>query len=447
MTSVGKNFALNLFGPCSVPASWVSRPAQHVLSEARLDPEASSRSSPQGVTPSPVFIDHQGSDEEPLNRHIAGRLARPLRPDTPLLCIRVAPDELNPQELIELVEFRFRDLEAVYHGQIADPVSGQVSDHSLKGPGDKDIILDVLGRLHKYETLRSLVLRHFFPEHKELSGKSLMDLLNAHREKRGIQQTLREKGMTLPWSGSSSGSTSSPARSPLEKARSFWEAFRSNNGRGLPGFSDACQALQRATSSGDNPTETGQPYNRILLDRLKPVHGQEEASRVIAMVLEETGFWDGKWLQPGQGGEQAPDTPQATNESSAEPGTPPESGESPDEGSAEVEEEGDPEPTADQADPAASTQLAPEEPADLASEEDELLFWILAITADADPPLNRSPDCWNRILQQAHKVNFMEGHSFHEKLRHKLKNPNDKDLKDILKSFLRALSKHDDLRC
>lgn len=424
MEQDSEEHTLCLFGDCKVPAFRVSRPAQSVLAPDQWPDRATpSPPSPQELAPPPVLIYHSDGSEESLNPHVAARLSTLLRPETPLWCNLVDPDSLNPPELIELVEFRFRLLDPIYH--------------PCPGHSDADAYKAAIQALADSGSLRELVLRYFFPQKKACSGQVLADLFLNRVSKRMALNYANQVASPPPWDNATPQSPPTPT--PQQKARQYWEAYRTQEHPTLPPFEEAVRTFRNHTPDAPHPGEEDQVFSRILLNRLDPIQGETDAFPVIATFLDEAGhLLDKKTGGPSsQGMASAQELPTAETE----PGSP-----AYDPNEAYPEEP--PLPNTDgpgYGPPRTGEALEPDRETE--SKEDPLLPRIREIIEAESGALARSDDCWAQLLEQARAVHTEKGTSFYEGLQNRLAKPHGGKPRDILIRFLDKLSERIDLPC
>lgn len=269
-----EQLTLHLFDRCTVPAFWVARPAGEVLThttkvEERATP---SPSAPQLLNPPPVLIQYSDTSEEPLNPHVAVRHVAPLRPETLIGCALVDPTLLNPPELIELVEFRFRHLDPIYN-----PKSRKHTSEECKA---------VLRDLAESDSLRSLILRYFFPQENQLSLRTMEAFLANAISYGTVKNYVEEIGAPpFPWD---STPQPLPAVFSLQPSHRYWEKYRKEKDPSLPSFEDAIRIFFKNRPDNPYTEEEGMVYGHILPRRLSTKQSKKDAFNVIASFLEET---------------------------------------------------------------------------------------------------------------------------------------------------------------
>lgn len=419
---------LRLFGDCTVPASWVIRTADPVLKETRKVEERAipGPPSPQILTPLPVLLRHSGGSEETLNPHVAARLANTLRLETQLRCILVDPAQLKPPELIELVEFRFKWLDPIYY-----PLPERKPEEDIKA---------AMRALAESGPLRESVLRYFLPHNKHISGGALEKLCLGRVSRQMIANYARDLGHSLPWNGDTSPNSPSPTK-PRHQARAFWEGYRRQKDAALPSFEEAMKVLLKHTPEDPNSGEANQVFSTILLNRLSPIHGEDDAFEVIAEFLEEAGHLlrdkpTGSSVEEASTLEESPAEETGTRPPNLEPNET-SSGDSNHPDFAKPEEES---PT---------PWEFPDSPTDMPCQEDPLLPKIRVITEFEEGELARSEECWVQLLEKAQSIYNEEGITYYNVLHEKLlyRAMEKEQLRLELIRFLDKLSQHIDLPC
>lgn len=367
---------LCLFGDCTVPTFLVSRPAQSVLRPDQGDDEKATPGppSPARLDPPPVLIYHDDGAEEPLNPHVAARLAGTFPPDALIECELVNPESLTPAAILELVDFRFRQLDSIYN--------------PCPGTSTADAVQAAIRALAESDKLRQLVLEHFLPREKELSGQVLAALFGHRVGKRTVQNYAQNLGYPLPWDNGTV-QPSSPTHT-RKKAWQFWEAYRSKQRPNLPPFKEAISILKRHAPDNPNPGGKSPVYSQILLDRLDPINGEADAFPVIATFLDEAGHLLSE--KPEGTATQGTASAQELPTEETEPGAP---AYDPNEASPEEPPLPNPDESGYES-PGAMEK--PEPPVDTVDEEDPLLFQIREIRKGESGALARSDDCWAHLL-------------------------------------------------
>ena len=415
MNQQAQSTALHLFGPCFVPAVRETRPAPAILPPEKIDEGANSGLSvPFTLSPDPVVLWHSADSEEILNRQTAGRTSAPLHPKTPVACLIVDPADLHPPKMRELVRYRFERL---------DPIYNPPPDAKTKA-----LCMAALKELNEASDLRNLVLKHFLPQESNYSGETLAQLFLHRVTARRFNDYLKEAAFTFPTEDP--GPKPPPERSNRQKATEYWDAYREKRNPALPPYKKALSILQHDLVTNPHPGEEGEVASKVLLKRLEPIHGEEQAFQVIDDFLANNGHR----LNSG-----APTPPTHQTEADAAPGSP--------------------HSAADEEPPGASS-AAPDKHRNTeaiagipeggeASPTDPLLEQVLEITAGETGDLARSRGCWARILDQARACMLDQQQSFADGLDTSLNHPTkaSNDPPKSLRNFLRQLGEKIDLPC
>ncbi|MFB6260520.1 MAG: hypothetical protein ABEK42_07525, partial [Thiohalorhabdaceae bacterium] len=163
-----------------------------------------------------------------------------------------------------------------------EPIYNPCPDHS-----DAEAFKAAIKALAESSSLRDLVLDYCFSQEKAFSGQVLAKLFLHRLTKKTVLNYAHQVASPPPWDdGTPKISHSS---TPQQKARQYWEAYRTQGNPNLPPFERAIRALRNHAPEVPHAGEEHQVYSRILLDRLAHIHGEADAFQVITTFLREAG--------------------------------------------------------------------------------------------------------------------------------------------------------------